>query len=287
MLLNPPSEPMAHSTSIFDLPKIDCHCHILDPQTFPYRADTRYRPAGQETGSADYFKHVLASYGVKHALLVGPNSGYGLDNRCMLSAIAHSDGIFKGIAVVTNDASAAELQDLQAQGVVGVAFNMALHGLAHYSDIGPLLNRIAALGMFAQVQVEGPQMQALLPMLMASGAHILVDHCGRPAVALGAAEPGFADILRLGASGRATVKLSGLQKFSATEFPFSDAQWVVRELLQAYGPAHCLWASDWPFLKAERRLDYGPLLKRFESLVPDAADRQAILWDTPKKLFSF
>lgn len=130
-------------------------------------------------------------------------------------------------------------------------------------------------------------MATLAPQLLGSGAHILIDHCGRPAIGMGPAAPGFQATLQMGASGRATAKLSGLQKFSAMDFPFTDAAWVVQELLQAFGPAHCVWASDWPFLKAERRLDYGPLLRRLETLVPDAAVRQAILWDTPKALFRF
>lgn len=274
-------------SAVLTSPKIDGHCHVLDPQGFPYLEGVAYRPAGQETGSAAYFREVLAAYGVQHALLVGPNSGYGVDNRCLLSAIAQGGGVFKGIAVVANDASADQLQDLKAQGVIGVAFNMALHGLDHYRDIGPLLGRLAGLGLFAQVQVEGPQMRALAPMLIDSGARILVDHCGRPAVASGPQEAGFQEVLRLGATGRATVKLSGLQKFSRQPFPFTDVAWVVRELLAAYGAEGCVWASDWPFLKAEQRLDYGPLLVRFAQLVPDEATRNAILWDTPKRLFGF
>ena len=38
------------------------------------------------------------------------------------------------------------LRDLQRQGIVGVAFNPALHGLAHYADIDGLLGRLADLG---------------------------------------------------------------------------------------------------------------------------------------------
>jgi hypothetical protein len=45
--------------SIYTTPKVDSHCHILDPQGFAYGPDVAYRPAGQETGSADYFEHVL------------------------------------------------------------------------------------------------------------------------------------------------------------------------------------------------------------------------------------
>jgi len=41
--------------SIFDLPKIDGHCHVLDPQRFAYPAEVPYHPQGQEVGSAAYF----------------------------------------------------------------------------------------------------------------------------------------------------------------------------------------------------------------------------------------
>lgn len=273
--------------SIYAAPKIDCHCHILDPQGFAYAADVSYRPAGQETGSADYFEHVLDAYGVKHALLVGPNSGYGTDNRCLLAAIAGSSGRFKGIGVVPLDASSDYLQALKAQGVVGVAFNYSLHGLDYYRAAEPLLNRLSALNMFVQVQVEQAQLQTLAPLLLDSGAQLLVDHCGRPDATQGLGGEGFAALLRLADSGRATVKLSGFSKFSAEEFPFADTRTYTLALLDAFGPDHCIWASDWPFLKAPRRLDYGPLLQLFVQQVPDAEYRQKILWDTPKRLFGF
>jgi predicted TIM-barrel fold metal-dependent hydrolase len=273
--------------SIYSAPKIDCHCHVLDPQGFAYAADVSYQPAGQETGSADYFEQVLDAYGVQHALLVGPNSGYGLDNRCLLAAIARSHGRFKGIAVVPHDASNDYLQALKAQGVVGIAFNYSLHGLDHYRAAEPLFNRLAMLNLFVQVQVEQTQLQTLAPLLLDSGAQLLIDHCGRPDVTQGIEGEGFAALLRLADSGRATVKLSGFSKFSAKDFPFTDTRIYSRALLDAFGPDHCIWASDWPFLKAPRRLDYGPLLQLFAQQVPDAEDRQKILWDTPKRLFGF
>ena len=103
--------------SIFDERKIDSHCHVLDPQRFPYAPDVSYRPAGQEMGDARYFLEVMSCHGVAHALLVGPNSGYGTDNRCLLDAIAMGQGRFKGIAVVPANISKQALKDLQAQGV--------------------------------------------------------------------------------------------------------------------------------------------------------------------------
>ena len=52
-------------------PKIDSHCHVLDPQRFPYAPDVAYEPQGQEIGTPDYFRHVMRAYGVQRALLVG------------------------------------------------------------------------------------------------------------------------------------------------------------------------------------------------------------------------
>lgn len=278
---------MEPDPGIYAAPKIDCHCHVLDPQGFAYAAETNYKPAGQETGSAAYFAQVLTSYGVQHALLVGPNSGYGIDNRCMLDAIATGNGRFKGIAVVPNDASTTYLQELKAQGIVGVAFNFALHGLDYYSPVEALFARLAALDMFVQVQVEQAQLDALAPMLLDSGAQLLVDHCGRPDLTAGTGGEGFSALLRLADSRRCTVKLSGFAKFSRQDFPFEDTRAYTTALLQAFGTDHCVWASDWPFLRATRRLDYGPLLQLFAHMVPDAQDRQKILWDTPKRLFGF
>ena len=57
--------------------------------------------------------------------------------------------------------------------------------------------------------------------------------------------------------------------------------------MAAFGPQRCLWGSDWPFLRAPQRLDYGPLLHLFGELVPDRQVRRAILWDTPRALFGF
>jgi predicted TIM-barrel fold metal-dependent hydrolase len=273
--------------SIYASPKIDCHCHVLDPQGFAYAADVAYRPAGQETGSADYFARVLEAYGAQHALLVGPNSGYGADNRCLLNAIARGRGRFKGIAVAPLDASEQQLQELQALGVMGIAFNYALHGLDYYAKAGPLHERLAHLGMFVQVQADHDQLSALEAPLRGCGAPVLIDHCGRPTVSEGLGGAGFSALLRLADTGRATVKLSGFAKFSQQQYPFNDAAPFVQALLDAFGPAHCIWASDWPFLRAGSRLDYGALLQLFASAVPDAATREAILWTTPRRLFGF
>jgi predicted TIM-barrel fold metal-dependent hydrolase len=266
---------------------IDCHVHVFDPLRFPYAADTWYRPLPGETGTAAQLDQVLDAHHVRHALIVGPNSGYGLDNRCLLDALWQGKGRYKGIAVVRNDASAAELQYLQAQGVVGVAFNVALLGTDFYADTAPLLQRLRDLGLWAQVQVQDDQLLELKGLLLDSGVNVLFDHCGRPKAAAGLAQAGFQTLLQWAQTGRACVKLSGIAKFSE-QLPFcADAQPYVKALIEAFTPQSLVWASDWPFLRAPTRLDYGPIRCQVSDWFPDSADRQAVLWDVPRRLFGW
>jgi predicted TIM-barrel fold metal-dependent hydrolase len=83
------------------------------------------------------------------------------------------------------------------------------------------------------------------------------------------------------------VKLSGCIKVSRQLYPHADLSPYIGALLDAFGPDHCVWASDWPFLRMPERVDYGPLLALLAHQVPDEADRRRILWDTPRREFDF
>jgi predicted TIM-barrel fold metal-dependent hydrolase len=270
-----------------DEPVIDCHVHVFDPVRFPYAADADYAPTGAETGTLEQLRRTHDVHGVRHALLVGPNSGYGEDNRYLLSALASGAGRFRGMAVVPIGTTPGELSALRDAGVLGVTLNAALLGVEYYADAGKLLASLADLDMIADVQVTGDQLPALAPLLARAGVRVHVDHCGRPDPSDGLDQAGFRELLRLGRDTHAVVKLSGLYKFSRRPPPHEDTWPFVRALVDSFGPDRCLWASDWPFLRAPVRLDYGPLLASVEDLVPDRAARRQILWDTPCREFGF
>ena len=272
---------------VFEEPKIDCHVHVLDPARFPYGADTHYRPAGQEMGTAAQLEKAMEAYGTRYALLVGPNSGYGLDNACMLDTIARGDGRYKGIAVVENDVTTEALQGLKDQGVLGVAWNVTHYGVDYYRNAGPLVEKLAALDMFLDIQTEHDQLPRMLPLLARTDVRVLVDHCGRPTVDAGVDQPGFRALLELGATRRAFVKLSGFVKFSNEPAPYRDAWPFVEALVDAFTLDRCLWASDWPYLRAPSRVDYGVVLKVMLELFSDPSERRKLLWDTPRTLFGF
>jgi predicted TIM-barrel fold metal-dependent hydrolase len=266
---------------------IDCHVHVFDPQRFPYRSDTFYAPAGPELGTPARLRSVLDAHGVEHALLVGPNSGYGEDNRCLLDALDRGAGRYRGMAVVDNTIMRAELAELRAAGVLGVTVNAALLGVEYYADAAGLLADLAALDMIADVQVVNDQLVDLAPMLERAGVRVLIDHCGRPDPGAGLHARGFRELLRWGRSGRAVVKLSGCVKVSRAPYPHPDLLPYIRALVDEFGPDRCVWGSDWPFLRMPERVDYAPLLSLLAEQVPDDDDRRRILWDTPAREFGF
>jgi predicted TIM-barrel fold metal-dependent hydrolase len=268
-------------------PRIDCHCHVIDPARFPYRADTRYSPTGQEIAPVEHLLRMMDLHGVTHALIVGTNSGYGEDLSPVLDAIARGAGRFKGVAVVANDIATADLARLKAGGMIGVAFNAPYHGTEKYTHTADLLRRLSDLDMFLQVQVKEDQLLEFLPLIEAADVRVVIDHCGRPAPARGVEQPGFKALLELGRAGRASVKLSGFSQFSGMSHPYPDITPFITALLDAFTPDQCMWGSDWPFLRAPERIDYGPLLLLAESLLPDEANRRKIFWDTPRRLFGF
>ncbi len=268
---------------------VDSHVHVLDTARFPLSNPEGYAPQANECGTAYELRTTLDVHEITHALLVNPFAGYATDNRCMLDAIANSAGRFKGIALVGHDTDEASLQGLADGGVIGARFNTLFSGSTSLQGKAGehLLQRIKAHGWFAQIYYHDDGLLHLLPILRKAGVKIVVDHCGCPDPELGVAQPGFQALLELGRSGDAAVKLSGAFRYSKQAWPYRDAQPYIEALINAFTLDNCVWGSDWPFVRVAKRMDYGPgfdLLKRW---LPDSADRQKVLWETPKRWFGF
>ncbi|WP_425052487.1 amidohydrolase family protein [Psychromarinibacter sp. S121] len=270
----------------FTEPKIDCHLHLLDPQRFPYGADTPYRPEGSEIGTLDQMRAVFEANGVTRALLVQPSSGYGTDNRAMLDAIRQSGMDWRGIAVVGPEITHAELASLKQAGVAGVAYNLPFHPKGYYKGFGPVTEMLADLDMVLDIQFEGDGIFEALEVIGASPVRLTIDHCGRPDLSAGRDSAAFKALLKLADRPAETVmKLSGHHKFAPFPWPFEAAAPFVADLLSAYTPDNCVWGSDWPFLRVPERVDYGPLLALAARSLPDDADREKVFRRTAERVF--
>lgn len=268
---------------------VDCHAHVFDTRLFPLNNPGAYVPQPNECGTSTEFSVVLGAHGMTHGLLVNPFAGYATDNRCMLDAIAGSEGRFKGIALVGTDATDAHLQSLAESGVVGARFNTLFAGATSLqgSQGARLLERIKTLGWFAQIYFHDDEVLKLLPILDAAGIRVVIDHCGCPDVSRGLDQPGFQAVLELGQRGNAAVKLSAPFRFSQKGWPYEDCDPFVEALIKAFTLDNCVWGSDWPFVRVPQRVDYGPAHQMLARWLPDPADARKVLWESPQRWFGF
>lgn len=266
----------------------DCHAHVFCDDRFPFAETTIYRPHPSQAGNARQFLSVLDAHGFSHALIVGANP-YGTDNRCMLDAIASAKGRLKGIALVSHDCTEREIAELSDKGVVGCRINLFNQGLAPLTDSRAprLLERLREAGWYVQIQCKNDQLTEVAPILRKAGVKIMIDHFGRPDIRRGPQQPGFQTLLEFGKSGNAVVKLSGPFRSSLEPYPHYDVDPFIEAAINAFTLDNCVWGSDWPFVRIDARMDYGPTLDCLARWLPAAADRNKVLWETPSRLFGF
>jgi predicted TIM-barrel fold metal-dependent hydrolase len=270
------------------MPIIDSHAHVFDLTRFPFQDSRGFDIPPNEQGSVADYVAVLDAHDVRHALLVNPLGGYGIDNRCMLAAIAEHPGRFKGVSLLPPDVTDAQVKAMVDGGIIGIRFNLNFEkSPSLFGKAGERALSIAReVGWFVQVHYEGETIIPALPVLTASRLPIVIDHFGRPHVPEGIGQPGFQALLELGRQG-GIVKLSAAFRASHVHPKYSDLDPFVGALLKNFGAERCVWGSDWPFLRARSRIDYGPQLVALARWVPDAKIRERILWDNPARIFGF
>ena len=120
-----------------------------------------------------------------------------------------------------------------------------------------LLARLADRDLVLDVQCEGDQFVPIAKALVDVPVRVVVDHLGRPRPERGVGAAGFRALLGMADSGRVAVKLSGPMRCSREPPPYRDVDPFVAALLREFSAKRLVWGSDWPFLRSDRRLDYG------------------------------
>ncbi|HXJ01630.1 MAG TPA: amidohydrolase family protein [Micropepsaceae bacterium] len=275
---------------------VDCHNHIMGPRDkYPYAEDRVYTPP--EATVAD-LKALRARIGTARNVLVTP-SVYGIDNRCLVDALAELAGSARGIAVLPVDVSDAELRRLDTAGVRGV--RLAIGGTGRYTAqttppaIASLSPRFFKLGW--NIEIVGPVdvIAGMAPAIAESRVPVVLDHFAG-ANGDGSNQKGFAAILDLVRARNTFVKLSAPYNRSSKP-DYSDMLPLARALIEA-GPDRMLWGTNWPHpdqiagrpiseITPYHVIDNENLVRLFAEWCPDAGTRKTIAVDTPARLYRF
>ena len=265
----------------------DCHIHIFDPDRFPYPNPTATPPP--KATVQDYLQ-LRSKLGTARTVVVTP-SNYATDNRCTLDAIAQLGKVARGIAVIDDTFTDAQLSDLDKGGIRGIRFNLTRPGGAGAELIRPLAGRIAKLGWHVQIHMTADGIIENLPNLTDLPTDLVIDHMGRIPGATGTAHPAYPAICKLIDAKHTWVKLSGVYHESVTGPPTYADRSAVGKAFASYAPERMLWGSDWPHPTASRgevpMPDDAAMLDIFAGWVPKARDRHRILVENPTKLYGF
>ncbi len=237
----PNSSGTARPRTAAPLGACDAHLHVIDPR-FPIKGTA---PAAGMT--LDDYRRFQAHIGTTRAVLVQAKL-HGTNNEALLDALQRLGPDGRGVAVVTPDASNADLRRLDRGGVRGLRFSLwkASDAIVTLDMVEPLARRIAALGWHAQIHMGADQIVDAAAMLRRLPCPLVFDHMGRLPPAQGPVHPAFRVVAALIEAERAWVKLSGAYLNTDVGPPaYADATRVAKAYVRL-APERVVWGSDWP-----------------------------------------
>lgn len=263
---------------------VDAHCHVFGPQgEFPFSPKAKYLP--QDAGPDKLFA-LRDHLGFARNVIVQA-SCHGTDNSATLDAIAKSNGLARGVAVVDPAISDEELQELHEGGIRGIRFNF-LKRLVDDAPKDKFLDVAKRLpkGWHVVIYFEADILDELRPFIDAIPVPVIVDHMGRPDVAQG---PDGADMQNfrklLESRDDIWFKATCPDRLDDAGEPYDAFVEAVRPLVADY-PDRVLWGTDWPHPNMETRIpDDGGLVDVIPRIAPTAELQQKLLVDNPMRLY--
>lgn len=272
----------------------DSHTHIFGD--YPMVPERKYtpEPAGPEAMAA-----LHRSLGLERVVIVTP-SVYGTDNASTLDGIKARGNSARGIAVVSPQARPELLQALHEAGIRGIRLNLASSDIADPVVAAARLqwaaDQVSGLGWHVQVNTTLDVIAALSTVVPSLPVPVVFDHFGGARAEAGPRQPGFPDLVKLVASGRAYVKISGAYHISQRGPNYPDCLPLAQALVAA-NPDRVLWGTDWPHPNPQSKtplrptpfqaINDGMLFSQLATWVPNPTDRAKILVANPARLYGF
>jgi 2-pyrone-4,6-dicarboxylate lactonase len=248
----------------------DCHVHLEDG-TFPAMRAMHRR------------------IGVERVVVVQRFTA-GTDTRVLEAALAEDPRAVRGITVIDDRVTDADLVRLHAAGVRGIRLNL---GIAHLpGSVGVdaferACARIAPFGWHAKVLVDAMHLPEFAPAVRRVRVPVVLDHFGLLDPVGGVEQPAFALLMDLLAAENRWVLLAAADRASHEGAPWRDVLPIVSALAAA-APDRTIWGTDWPHSHHEEPLpDAAALMALLNAAVPDPAARRKILIDNPARLYEW
>lgn len=269
----------------------DCHIHVFgDPAAYPIVPGLRYDPPDATIDKAIRMHDRL---GIDRAV-IAQTTAYGSDHRLLIDLLTElPSSRYRGIALLDDDVSDADIARMHEAGVRGTRFNLVpgFPSRPSPAEIRRTLDRIRDYSWIARFHVDGEALLAHRDLLLEIEGPAVLDHLGRPDFSLGIEQPAtrFAVDL-LGNRPNWWVQLSFGHKAGP---PPWDASIPFARAFYEAAPDRALWASDWPHIGAvtarppKQPPDDADILGLLGRQLPGRDAWTGVLVDNPARLFGF
>lgn len=261
----------------------DCHMHVYDPS---YSTAKTARVLPPPASVADYLA-ARKNLGIDRTIVVQP-SAYGTDNSLLLKSMGQIGPGARGIVVLDDTVTDAELERMNALGVRGVRFFMLGGAPLPIELMEPMAARVASFGWTVNFQTDGRQFADFEALLKRLPTTVTIDHVGKFLEPVEPDHAGFTALLRLIDTGKVWYKLAAPYETSKLGPPFYDDVGKLAKILARHAPERGLWASNWPHPNAAERTPQDAwMLDMLLDWVPDEKTRTRILVDNPAEFYGY
>ncbi len=265
---------------------VDAHCHVFGPgDLFPFAPERKYTPCD---ASKDQLWALRDYLGFSRNVIVQATC-HGADNRALVDALNHSNGLARGVATVKASVTDEELTALHAAGVRGVRFNFVkrLVDALPFDSLSSIAERIKPLGWHIVIYFEAQELPELYDFFTALPTTVVVDHMGRPDVSKPVDGPEFELFVKLlRENENFWSKVTCPERLSLSGAPtYDDFVPFGRRIVELF-PDRVLWGTDWPHPNMKSHMpDDGHLVDMIPRIAPTAELQQKLLVANPMRLY--
>jgi len=272
---------------------IDAHSHIWsrDIARFPLSKGATLADLDPSSFTKDALLKLAAANRVGRVVLIQHHVFHGFDNSYLIHAAAAHPNHFRVVGMV-DDLSpdpAKQMKQLLASHVTGFRITSWIRKQDWLKGVGmeSMWRCAAETGQAICCLMDPPDLPSLDSMCTRHPkTRVVIDHFARIGVDGRIRQSDIANLCKLARHRHAHVKLSAYYALGAKKAPYLDLLPMIRQVLDAFGPERCMWASDSPY-QLEDGHSYASSLKLIQdhcSFLSDG-DRDKILRSTAERVY--
>lgn len=237
-----------------DHPYIDAHSHVWSPDTakWPLANNKTQADLDPLSFTPEELLKLAHAEKVGRVVLIQHNSYHSWDNRYLIDCAARFPGTFAvtGMLDDTQPSPERKMKDLLAQRVRGFRITSWLRKEKWLEGDG-------MAGMWRMGAQTGQAMCCLINPEDLPGVNemcrkhpettVVVDHFARIGVDGQIRDSDVKNLLALAKHKQVNVKLSAYYALGKKQEPYEDLLPMIKQVLGAFGPERCMWASDAPY----------------------------------------